>query len=545
MSQADARDNAASRTPLSSIQNVKDPIEKVGALAKWVSARLEEAQQLDGRIERRLEHLTRSEAGLVRLLGELQGTITRAQPLLGEMTRAQTEFREKLDAALAQVEPKLAEVKELAEGSPAAGGDVSTAAAVHAIKQASDTAQVALAERVQQFDGDLNAMLETMQSYLETSLDTARVNVDTLAENLAGRLHDAQTRAEAAIADAESRIRQVAGTGGNLAHDIEQAARDARDRVLAETAGQIEPMREQILSEISRHEEAVRAGVEEAETMFRRHMHAFDLNLKQTSTLLETQLQEALTDFQRQAQQVIECARTQAGELVASANIQTRAAAGPVLARIEEQRTATDAQITAALEAAEESLRLRVGQLRQSGEQMLDLVERQWAQRVQAVRPQALTAIDTAEKLLHTRLDRMLHNARTTIEASEDELHGRLDALSPRVLDRVRQVDAEVRQLMGQMETEAADLTQRLERRLSDRVSTLVSEARERLGNEGQRVEDTLARLDNAARMLQQARNMATPPTEVPPNPQGQAVEVAVHVEGETSDKLLPRELAA
>ena len=66
------------------------PFDRMAALGKWIAAKADEMHQLDGRIERRLEHLQRSEESLRTLCESVRQQVVAAQEATEEYRCRQT-----------------------------------------------------------------------------------------------------------------------------------------------------------------------------------------------------------------------------------------------------------------------------------------------------------------------------------------------------------------------------------------------------------------------------------------------------------------------
>jgi hypothetical protein len=80
-------------------------IDRMGALAKWIAAKAEEMAQLDRRIDRRLDHLQRSEDNLRALFEAIREQVTSAHSVSEELQKRTStidDHEQQLDAVLVQ-----------------------------------------------------------------------------------------------------------------------------------------------------------------------------------------------------------------------------------------------------------------------------------------------------------------------------------------------------------------------------------------------------------------------------------------------------------
>ena len=78
-------------------------LDRMGALAKWIAAKAEEMNQLDQRIDRRIEHLQRSEDSLRAMFEAIREQVSSAHSVSDELRNATfgaTDRQQQADAAL-------------------------------------------------------------------------------------------------------------------------------------------------------------------------------------------------------------------------------------------------------------------------------------------------------------------------------------------------------------------------------------------------------------------------------------------------------------
>src|SRR5690348_12093052 len=79
---------------------IREPTDRITAMGRWISTKIEELAAADARIERRLEHLAKTEDSLKGLFEALRTQVTSAYPLIETFKRLEPEAKRITDDAV-------------------------------------------------------------------------------------------------------------------------------------------------------------------------------------------------------------------------------------------------------------------------------------------------------------------------------------------------------------------------------------------------------------------------------------------------------------
>src|SRR4051812_45963352 len=192
---------------LRAISAVPEPAERLVALTKWMSQRMDELAQTESRLDKRLAHLAMTEQGLQKLFDALRTQVAEAHPVLNQLAIA----KEHATLAARQVMESLPTAEPTSAAPAAPLRDVDEIAAIEA---AAELAERALAARAAELD-------ERIHSTLEAAAErAATVAAQAAADKTAGRLID----------DLKHQLALAETVAHDLSRQIDERARDAADR---------------------------------------------------------------------------------------------------------------------------------------------------------------------------------------------------------------------------------------------------------------------------------------------------------------------------
>jgi hypothetical protein len=499
------------------IQNVENPIERVGLLAKWACAKITDLQTIEARIEQKqlmmgkweqaLQQtearvaqrqaamaqteatLARTEQSLVKLGGELHQALAAAQPVLSELnsSTAIAAIQSALGEALAKID---ARVDAGVQALPDVGGmvDAMTQRAADRIGAVTDAGEKKLADRVVRFNDDIGSTLDTIRKYMDQSIARARTDADAFVAELAGRVDELKGQVDQNLVEAREH-----------ADGMAREARMVIERQRQSDAEQIQ----QVLAD---HEAEMKATVAAAEQQLRRVMREFEVAADGANQVLDTRIASAEQALQAKLDHVSEAAKARVRKHVSLVDDEIRHTLRPALRQLEEKRQAIDIQIDGLLEAMNASVRKRLDLLREAGEALVERVERQLADRLQSLRPNAARTIEDAERESAGRLTAMIDGLRSMVLSTERELLQRIERLPGKVIDLAEAADKQLRERLATMENSSVTMTAGIEQRLAGRLDELVRESQRTLGLHVDEVEHTIDQLDQAQRAVNEMR---------------------------------------
>jgi hypothetical protein len=343
MASMDARPRGSGALPPAMATN--DPNDRLAAIARWVNARIEELHQSEARITTRLEHLARSEDSLKKLCDTLREQVLECQPVLADLKGAQPRAQ-----AIAQ-EIALEARRQFEQ---VVAGQLPDADLIHQhiqrlndaiagqeqrILDAATQAEQRLTDRVRALDDDLAATCQTTSNFIEDATGTARHLADELLSNVRRSTNDFER------------------LSGEVSLQITDRVNTAAARIEQEMQQQLAPIADRAQKLINDHREDIDAILAASELDLRKRVKGLDALLAEASSQLERRLTDATDEFRRLSGQAQANLMQSIREQIDAVEHETRVAIRPILLKIEEQRDATDAQVRAALDAAEDALR--------------------------------------------------------------------------------------------------------------------------------------------------------------------------------------------
>jgi HD-GYP domain-containing protein (c-di-GMP phosphodiesterase class II) len=145
----------------------------------------------------------------------------------------------------------------------------------------------------------------------------------------------------------------------------------------------------------------------------------------------------------------------------------------PLLARIDDQRRLAETQVATAADAAEATLARRADELKHVAERMLELCERQLAERIASIRPRPRAALEQVEQSAQQRVTAAMDEMARALERSERQVVERIEALRPRAAEVVFQLETDLNEQLKRMEDDAVANVHWMEHRLSRRIDEL------------------------------------------------------------------------
>jgi ElaB/YqjD/DUF883 family membrane-anchored ribosome-binding protein len=186
-------------------------------------------------------------------------------------------------------------------------------------------------------------------------------------------------------------------------------------------------------------------------------------------------------DFEQKTAEVVEAIRRSATEQIERLASQAAVAVDPVLARVDAHRQKVEAQLNAAVTAAEQSLRHRAEELCRSGDAVVDSMEQRLARRLENIRPKTAEVLEAAEKAMNQHLGALLEGARLNVSTTEAELADRINQLRPNLSKLLQTVNDDLVDQVSRLEEHAFSMTGWLEKRMTDRVDALIARTRSAL----------------------------------------------------------------
>jgi hypothetical protein len=330
-------------------------VERMGALAKWIAAKAEEMSQLDRKIDRRLEHLQRSEDNLRSMFEAIREQVASAHAVSDELQKrsiAGEERQQKArDTILSDVESTLEKALEKASG-----------------------------------------LLETVESKARELENTA----DTIVQRSMERLEELaeQTRlAQAAAVPQQSRFESETVSvheeydqrSAEVIESIRRSAVEQIERLASQAAVAVEPILSRVDAQRQRAEAQLQAAVDSAEDVLRRRAEELGRTGDIAVDNLEQRLVRRLENVRPRAMETLEAAeRTMNQRLAAivdSARLRICATEDELTDRVTQMRP----RLNQSLQSVQDDLVEQLARLEEHAFSMTGWLEKRMTERVDAL----------------------------------------------------------------------------------------------------------------------------------------------------------------
>ena len=501
----------ATSANLKAINNAPEPIDRLNLLGRWIGAKLQEMAAAEQRLDKRIETLTTTENSLKNLFDALKKQVTETQPVLKEMAQLRA-------SALSSVEQIVRATKDR------------TAHALQVVPIDENIRRVEerLANKLVEYEEKVTQLMQQAEQglvqrigKLDEDLDT---NVRAVTENMQQRLLSLQQNADAVANRADDQIRVTEGRVNEIARTADLQVQNTVSKLRMEFNGIVAPFEARLMNQVGEIETRITSEMSTIEETMKAQLNGFYLHLDQSGATLQNQLEQLADDFKQRAELTLTSSRKMVRQQIDAIEDEVRLAIPPILQGIDDRRASAERQCEAALAGMDEAMKIRVTELRRSGEATIQLIEGQFIDKLKLIRPQAQNAVDSVEKHVSQRLQAALNNARAHIELAERELADRVEDLRPRASAALQAAKTELSQQIASLESEANTATGWIEQRLSQRIDELTYRARKT-------VSDQIRDLDDASEKLrrhdstERASNQSDQPLELDirvenPNPQ-------------------------
>jgi hypothetical protein len=477
--------NSDASPSLQAISNIPEPIARIGALAKWITVRMDDLKNFETRLETRIEHLNKTEDNLKKLFDSLRAEVSAAHPLLSQLGAMRQQLSEKgVSVDQTKPTPAMPKAQEIEQRLN------------ELVKSADET----ILKRINSFDEDLNATVETAKLYLHSAAESTKADAGAITEALAHKIE----LAEKVIHDLTQRLDAKLQEGVDKAYD-------AID-LLAE------PIKRKITDQFSEFEQRIQTAIKDVEAEMENRAASLNKRIDSVSVSMEQQMSLVSDDFAKHSEMTVIAARHQMRQQLDAMEAEIRLASQPIMQAIDQQRTMIDAIAGATVQTIEESLKGRIDEFRKHGETMVEIIEAQLMEKIKAIRPQAQSSISLIEKQFAQRLDLAVDTARQAIELSEQQLMDRIAELRPRATAAAMAAQKELTEQLTVLETEASAATNGISQRLSQRIDELTYHARRSIAEEIKALDDAAEKLRRNEKVMQKAQGEGS-------------VQVEIHVE--------------
>ena len=326
-------------------------VERMGALAKWIAAKAEEMSQLDRKIDRRLEHLQRSEDNLRSMFEAIREQVASAHAVSDELQKRSNAADERQEQAQQSL---LSDVEK-------------------ALEKASGLLQA------------VESKAQDLEKTADTIVQSSMERLEELAE---------QTRlAQAAAVPQQSRFEsetmsvheQYDQRSAAVIESIRRSAVEQIERLASQAAVAVEPLLARVDAQRQRAEAQLQAAVDSAEDVLRRRAEELGRAGDAAVDNLEQRLARRLENVRPRAMEKLEAAEQAMNQrLVAVVD-----AAKLTLCVTEEELTHRIAQIrprlTQSLQAVQDDLVEQLARLEEHAFSMTGWLEKRMTDRVDAL----------------------------------------------------------------------------------------------------------------------------------------------------------------
>ena len=337
--------------------------DRLGALAKWIAAKAEEMAQLDRKIDRRLEHLQRSEDNLRAMFEALRDQVTSAHSVSEELqkrTLAADQRQQQSEEAF-------------------------SSALDHATRKAS-----VLLETVEANSKQLEHAAETI---LRSSMD----RLETLTE----QVREAQLAAEAAAVPQQSHFESASTAvqedfnhhAAIVVESIRRSAVEQIERLGSQAAVAVDPLLARIDAQRQRAQAQLDTAVESAEDSLRRRAEELARTGDTLVDNLEQRLARRLEDIRPRTLETLESAEQAMNQrldaLMDGASLTLSATESDLTERVNQLRP----RLTQALQSVQDDLVEQLARLEEHAFKMTGWLEKRMTDRVDALITRTRTAL--------------------------------------------------------------------------------------------------------------------------------------------------------
>lgn len=330
-------------------------LDRMGALAKWIAAKAEEMTQIDRRIERRIDHLQRSEDNLRAMFEAIREQVASAHTVSSELqnrTFTADQRHQQADAALSDALNKASELADMLDAKS------------RELEQTAQTISQDTSDRLAQL------MEQAHQAAAAAAVQPPPEETEAVTIQYAF-----EQRSAAVVAS------------------IRRSAVEQIDRLATQAAVAVEPILSRIDVQRERVEAQLRAAVETAEDALRRRAEELCRTGDMVVDNLEQRLARRLENVQPQTTQTIEAAE--------------RAMNQRLIALLDGARLS--------ISATEADLTDRVAQLRPRLSQALQTVQDDLVEQMARLEEHAFAMTGWLEKRMTERVDALIARARTAL----------------------------------------------------------------------------------------------------------------------------------
>lgn len=468
----------ADQPTLQNIAAIPEPIARIGALAKWITVRMDDLTQFEARLEKRFEHLSKTEENLRKLFDALRSEVSAAHPLISQIGAARQELKTQWEKAPAP---------QPVAPAPSADEPMLSAKAVEIEARLNDLVRQAdesITRRVRGFDEDLSATIDTAKAYLQSAADSTRMDAEAITDSLSHKLE----LAEKVAADISQRIDNRMQEGVDRAYNaIDMLA---------------EPLKRKIMEQFGEFENHVQTAIQDVQQEAVNRIGAVHHRIDELAVRMDHQMDSVADDFKRRADMTLQSSKLQVRQQLDVLGDEIKMMAQPVLQLIDQRRASVEMTANAMLNNIEESMKVRMDDLRKSGESTVEMAEAQLIEKLKAIRPQASATIGTIEKQFAQRLDLAIETARQAIELCEQQMMDRIAELRPRATAAAMAAHKELTEQLSAIESEAATTTHGIAERLSHRIDELTYHARKNISEEIRALDAATEKLRKSEKMV-------------------------------------------
>lgn len=339
-----------------SIANLTDPAEKMQALGRWLGGRIEALAEAEIRIDKRLEHLARTEESLKGLFDDLRRQVASAYPVLEQLRQIKPtaqaaveevagEVRRRVEDAVEQLRsvtpPPIPDLEPAALGpsidlerieSEAREIEQRTLATIRSAEAAMEERSAVLEARIADADQTAGQIASLLEEHGQQVLEQTRSAIEQLAEPVRRRL-------ECAAGPAEDALREVVESFHRRAGDVLLLARRTLDERLEELVSQIALRADPLVSRI-------RAEQILAATELRREVERSITTIHQHADHVRLCAERVIESFEERLATRVLSLKPRAAEALDATERQVLRRSEALLRQVDEQLAAGEAALT-------------------------------------------------------------------------------------------------------------------------------------------------------------------------------------------------------
>lgn len=343
----------------------------------------------------------------------------------------------------------------------------------------------------------LNQLRQGSAELIDGLADQVRARIDPVMPtdtpptvSLAVDTSAAEEQIRAAAAQAAADVDARAKRADEDIQSTVESARSFLDQAFAVSREQAE----QALAQVQAKLDELRAAAAEEDST-----SAQPSPLDAVSASAEVQMDRATAAFAEHADATLDAVRRSIAQQLEHLSQQARIEVRPLLARIDEQKRSAEAQLAAATDSAEAALASRADELKRSAERMVELMERQIADRLATLRPRTRATLESIEHAAAQRLTQAMDELTSSMARTEERLLERLESLRPRANEVARQLERDMQEQVKRLEEDAVAAVHWLEHRLSRRVEELTDRVGRTIGDQIEQADEQIDRTAAAA----------------------------------------------